>query len=91
MAKKTGKPIDATIADQDYRALASDLLSKEEYAAKHGVICWHHGNIPALVRCLGGVAGEYPDPWDHEVFDLILRLDFAGDGPPKISQVTEPF
>jgi phosphohistidine phosphatase SixA len=91
LAKRTGKPIDATIADQDYGALASDLLSGGAYSGKQGVICWHHGNIPSLLHALGAKDGEYPDPWDAKVFNLILKVEFDGNAIPQVSKVEEPF
>jgi phosphohistidine phosphatase SixA len=89
LAKQTGKPIDATVADQDYGILAGDLLAGGPYAAKQGVICWHHGDIPALLHALGAKQGDYPDPWDPKVFNLILKVDFI-DGI-KVSKILEPF
>jgi hypothetical protein len=91
LAKRTGKPIDATIADQDYGALASDLLSGGDYAGKQGVVCWHHGNIPSLLRGLGAKEGEYPDPWDSKVFNLILKVEFRDNAVPAVTKVHEPF
>lgn len=45
LAKKIGVPIDATFADQDYAALATELLSKPEYSGKigsHLLASWEH-------------------------------------------------
>ncbi|HKR46637.1 MAG TPA: hypothetical protein VJU59_44425 [Paraburkholderia sp.] len=53
LARKIGKPIDATFADQDYSALAQTLLSSRQYADRKVLVCWHHGNIPSLLRMLG--------------------------------------
>lgn len=94
LSKRTGVPIDATYADQDYGALAADLLSGRtggDVAGKQGVICWHHGNIPSLLHALGAKDGEYPDPWDRNVFNLILRVDFKDGEDPRVSKVLEPF
>jgi phosphohistidine phosphatase SixA len=91
LSKVTGTPIDSTVADQDYRALADDLLSGSSYAGKVGVVCWHHGNIPLLMNELGAPRGQYPDPWDAKVFNLILRVDFDDSGAPQVSKVDEPF
>jgi hypothetical protein len=94
LSKRTGIPIDATYADQDYGALAADLLSGAtggDVAGKQGVICWHHGNIPSLLRALGGKGGDYPDPWDPNVFGLILKVEFRNGEAPKVSKVEEPF
>lgn len=35
--------------------------------------------------------GDYPDPWDDSVFDLILQLDYSEDTPPALTRVIEPF
>lgn len=91
LAKSTGKPIDATYADQDYGALASDLLSKPDCAGKQVVVCWHHGNIPSMLHALGAKSDEYPDPWDPAVFNLILKVEFPVDGPPATTKIEEPF
>jgi len=91
LAKHTSKPIDATIADQDYGVIASDLLSMSDYSGKQVVVCWHHGNIPSMLQALGAQAGDYPDPWDPTVFDLILQVEFPADGPPTVAKFDEPF
>jgi phosphohistidine phosphatase SixA len=90
LAKRTGKAIDATIADQDYGALAAGLLSDAAYSGKQIVVCWHHGNIPSLLHALGAKNGDYPDPWNRNVFNLILKVEFLGN-KVKVSEVVEPF
>jgi phosphohistidine phosphatase SixA len=90
LSKRTGVPIDATIADQDYGYLASELLSDSRYAGMLVVVCWHHGNIPSLMHALGAARGDYPDPWDPTVFNLILQVEFPAAGP-SVNKVTEPF
>ena len=90
LSQATSVGIDATIADNDYGALAKELLTKTKYADKSVVVCWHHGNIPSLMRYLGASAGSYPDPWNHTVFNLILEVGFSG-GSVSVKQVAEPF
>jgi hypothetical protein len=90
LSKRTGVPIDATIADQEYGVLASVLFSDAEYTGKLVVLCWHHGNIPSLMQALGAANGQYPDPWNPTIFNLILRVEFPS-GLPSVSQVMEPF
>ena len=48
LSTKIGVSVDATYADQDYSALANQLLSEPRYADAGAliVVCWHHGNIP---------------------------------------------
>jgi hypothetical protein len=91
LAKRTGKPIDATVADQDYGVIASDLLSMADYADKQVVVCWHHGNIPSMLHAMGAQPGDYPDPWDPTVFNMILQVEFPADGPPSVTKVSESF
>jgi len=91
LAKRTGKPINATIADQDYGALANEILETPEYTDKQIVVCWHHGNIPSMLRALGAKPGDYPNPWDSKVFNLILQVEFQQDGVPTVKKVDEPF
>ena len=48
LAQSLGIPLDATFSDQDYGALAKLLL----IGGKSILVCWHHGNIPGLLRGL---------------------------------------
>jgi phosphohistidine phosphatase SixA len=88
LSEVTGIGIEATIVDDDYKSLANDLLTK--YAGKQVVVCWHHGNIPRLMHQLGAKKGDYPDPWDPTVFNLILQVGFSG-GDVTVKQVKENF
>jgi phosphohistidine phosphatase SixA len=93
LSAKIGVAVDATYADQDYGALASQLLSDPRYAAAGTliVVCWHHGNIPLMANALRAKPGSYPDPWDAAVFNQILVLTYSGDGEPEVTTQTEPF
>jgi hypothetical protein len=93
LSVKIGVAVDATYADQDYGALASQLLSDPRYANAGTliVVCWHHGNIPLMASALRAKPGSYPDPWDANVFNQILVLTYSGDGEPEVTTQTEPF
>jgi hypothetical protein len=91
LSKGTGVPINATIADQDYSFLASELLSHPEYSGKQILVCWHHGNIPSLLHALKAAPSAYPDPWDPKVFNLVLNVTFASGAQPTVTEVEEPF
>jgi hypothetical protein len=91
LAAKLGMEVDNTFADQDYGALAQSLFSAPRYAGQHILICWHHGNIPSLARSLFAKPGDYPNPWDPLVFNLILQLDYLGGESPTVSSITEDF
>ena len=90
LSKAAAISIDATFADQDYAALAHKILSKSHFDAKLLVICWHHGYIPSFAHVLNAKPGDYPDPWNPSVFDLILQFGFAR-GVLHVSRVIEPF
>jgi phosphohistidine phosphatase SixA len=89
--KATGIEIHDTIADKDYADLANELLTKHHLSDQRVVVCWHHGHIPKLMHALGANAGDYPDPWDEKVFNLILKLDYDAGGKPAVKKITEPF
>jgi phosphohistidine phosphatase SixA len=91
LSKATGNPIHDKIADKDYATLANELLTKPHLADKQIVVCWHHGHIPKLMQALGAKPGDYPDPWDPQVFNLILKLDYAAGGKPTVTKTNEPF
>src|ERR1700736_1801811 len=91
LSKRIGVAIDSTFADQDYGALAEEVLSQPQFAGKLILVCWHHGNIPSLMRALRAKSDEFSDPWDPQVFNLILQLDYAGSSNPNTVSVIEPF
>ena len=93
LSTKTGILIDATYADQDYGALASQLLSLQQYAAQGTlvVVCWHHGNIPSMAHALRASRGSYPDPWDAQVFNQIVVFGYSSNVTPEVKLLTEPF
>ena len=58
-------------ADAQSAELAQLLLSDAKYANKLIVVCWHHGEIPALMRALGAKAGE------SSVAGMTIRNEFT--------------
>ncbi|MDP9091195.1 MAG: hypothetical protein M3O26_20970 [Pseudomonadota bacterium] len=91
LSAKIGVSIDSTYADQDYGALASQLLHDQRFADAMILVCWHHGNIPSMAHALRAKAGDYPDPWDGQVFNQILIFVYSGDDVPSVATLTEPF
>jgi hypothetical protein len=51
------------------------------------LICWRHGQIPAMATALG--ARDVPAKWPDERFDLIWRLDYSGAAAPKFRIVPQ--
>lgn len=83
--------IDSSFADRQYQDLASELLNNPTYDGTLVLICWHHEKIPKLAYALGAPHGSVRDPWDDNVYNLILVLDFSVAGGPSVNQVVEPF
>ncbi len=70
--------LDSTVADADYASLAQEILTNPKYVGKLLIVCWHHGNIPALAKALGIV--DPPETWPDSVFDRIWRIRYGNSG-----------
>ena len=73
-------PLDERYTEKDHDPLAAVLRGKS-YDRKVVLICWRHGQIPALATALG--AGEVPEKWPADRFDLVWRLDYGSPGAPR--------
>ncbi|HEX9489176.1 MAG TPA: DUF938 domain-containing protein, partial [Stellaceae bacterium] len=75
LAGELGVAVDDSYTEKDHARLAAALLGRS-YDGKVALICWHHGQIPALASALK--ATDAPSKWPDERFDLIWRLDYGG-------------
>ena len=91
LAKATRVPLRHDVSDKRSEAFAGELLSDPEYAGRRVVVAWRHKALPGLARALGARAGECPDPWPGELYDLVLRFDYADGAKPKVTALTMPF
>jgi len=89
LSQLTGVPIDATVADNDYGVLAQELLENKQYSGSLCLVCWHHGQIPPLLHALNAPAGTYTNPWNRDVFNLIIRLQYGEGTVPKVKQISQ--
>jgi hypothetical protein len=79
-AKAANLPIDNRFANKQPTDLAAEL--RANYHGKVILICWHHGQIPTLLRALGA------DPetllpngkWPRDVFDWVIMVSFDENG-----------
>lgn len=73
-------PIDTRFKDQEFKRLARALRGQP--SGKNILICWHHEEIPALIRALGAdpdwllPKGE----WPIAVYDWVIQLQYDGRG-----------
>ena len=66
-------PIRRDFDEQATGPLAAEVLSGK-YAGKVVLICWHHGQMPALVTALG--VPDAPAAWDAQVFNQIWKITY---------------
>ena len=79
-AKAANLPIDDRFANKQPADLATEL--RANYQGKAVLVCWHHGQIPALLRALGA-APETLLPngkWPKDVYDWVIMVSFDKNG-----------
>jgi hypothetical protein len=74
-ADKLGLDVSTKYADKETKKIGKDLR-KKKFKGKTILICWHHGQMPKLIRALGH-RSPY-DKWPDEVFDRIINIDADG-------------
>ena len=73
-------PIDNRFANRQPADLAAEL--RANYQGKVILVCWHHGQIPALLRALGA-SPEALLPngkWPKTVYDWVIMFSFDENG-----------
>ena len=80
LAKDLGLSIDTRFSDKQFAALAREIQNRPP--GTNILICWHHGEIPPLLRALGAEpkkllpAGRWPD----DVFGWLIALRYDENG-----------
>jgi len=80
LSKATGMAIDQRFTDKEFQKLANELRAKP-----HGgnvLICWHHGEIPGLLRALGAKPEELlpKGKWPDDIFGWVIQLRYDEKG-----------
>jgi len=91
-AKAANLPIDNRFANKQPAGLAAEL--RTNYQGKVILVCWHHGQIPALLRALGAdPATLLPNgKWPRDVYDWVIMVSFDENGhvvPESTKRITE--
>ena len=79
-AKAAKLPIDSSFGNKQPTDLAAELRANHQ--GKVILICWHHGQIPDLLRALG-VAPETLVPggkWPRDVYDWVIMASYDENG-----------
>ena len=79
-AKAAKLKIDAHFGNNQSTELAADLRANQQ--EKVVLICWRHGNIPALLRALGAKPEDLlpRGKWPNSVYDWVILLSYDQDG-----------
>ena len=91
-AKAANLPIDDSIGNKQPADLAAELRANDQ--GKVILICWHHGQIPALLRALGaGPETLLPDgKWPRTVYDWVIMVSYDENGrliPESTRRISE--
>ena len=91
-AKAAKLPIDSRFGNKQPADLAAEL--RANHGGKVILVCWHHGQIPALLRALGA-APETLLPngkWPKTVYDWVILVSYDEDGhliPTSTRRISE--
>jgi broad specificity phosphatase PhoE len=91
-AKAAKLPIDSRFSNKQPTDLAAELRANHQ--GKVILICWHHGQIPALLRALGA-APETLLPngkWPKTVYDWVMVVSYDENGrliPESTRRISE--
>jgi hypothetical protein len=91
-SKLLGLAIDSRFEDDKFQELAAEIRTKPH--GQNILICWHHGEIPQLLKALGADPGRlFPKgKWPDEVFNWVVELRYDSDGRlTKASRGSEQF
>ena len=79
-AKAAKLPIDNRFANKQPTDLAAELHTN--YQDKVILVCWHHGQIPAVLRALGADPGTLlpKGKWPKRVYDWLVMVSFDENG-----------
>lgn len=93
LADTLGMNVMHDFENRDFADLIQEIFDDPDFKGKTLVICWHHGNLPAIAALLGAPAGSYPDPWPEDAYNLVLDLQYDPNSgsAPTVNRVIEPF
>jgi hypothetical protein len=79
-AKAAKLKIDTRFGNSQSTELAADLRANHQ--GKVILICWRHGNIPALLRALGAKPKDLlpGGKWPGSVYDWVILLSYDQEG-----------
>jgi hypothetical protein len=76
LATALGLQPNADSKDNDFGVVATAVKTQPQYVGKVLLICWHHGNLPALAETIGATN---VNKWPPTVFDQLWQIDYSSD------------
>ena len=76
LAARLGIPVNTQFSKGDETALASEVTRRTEPT----LICWQHGELPAIATALDNVTPTPPAVWPDDRYDLVWTLTPAAGG-----------
>ena len=76
LAKKLGIQVDSSFGKGEEEQLIEKVTSQPGPT----LICWQHGEIPAIAEAFGAVTPTPPSKWPDSVYDVIWTLTKTSDG-----------
>jgi hypothetical protein len=76
LADSLGITVNTTFGKGDEKALVTDVMARSGVT----LICWQHGEIPALAEAFPAVTPAPPSTWPDSRFDVVWTLARTADG-----------
>jgi hypothetical protein len=76
LAGRLGLPVDTSLGKGDEQTLAAQITAQPGPT----LICWQHGEIPAIAAAFGSVNPAPPTVWPNDRFDVVWTLTANGSG-----------
>jgi hypothetical protein len=76
LAQRLGIPVNADFGKGDEDSMAAHITSQPGPT----LICWQHGEIPAVAEAFGSLTPTPPDTWPDDRFDVIWTLTATAAG-----------
>lgn len=93
LSKALNLPVQSAISDKEPGVLARELQAKSH--GRNILICWHHGEMGALLRALGAPADNLlpGGEWPVEQFGWVVVLRYDAQGhliPAQCRRIVQP-
>jgi broad specificity phosphatase PhoE len=80
LAEELGLTVDSRFKNNQFSQLIDDIQNRPR--GTNILICWHHGNIPHLLRALGADPNSllHKGKWPNDVYDWLIQLRYDENG-----------